>query len=66
LTVAQIVDLSFLHEIEAKVQIVHIACPEFIEGFNRFAPFKPFMSPAVPFVQTVQWLAFEVIIPPAF
>jgi hypothetical protein len=30
-----------------RVQIVQIACPEYVEGVNRFAPFKPFKSPAV-------------------
>jgi hypothetical protein len=25
-----------------EVQTVQLACPEFIEGFNRYAPFKTF------------------------
>jgi hypothetical protein len=30
------------------VQIVHKACREYVEGFNRSAPFKPFNKANVP------------------
>ena len=38
------VSLRISRKMSLNVQIVQIACPEYVEGFNRFAPFMSLLD----------------------